>query len=129
MRTLLAALTCLMLFATTVVAGDWEGATPREEISVTAYLISLKTTTSGDTTWLDRYSKAAGPVLAKHGARMIGAGRPKNIERGNNWERAVLIEFPSIEAAQAFHADPDYRDARELRIANTAGEMYFLSVD
>ena len=67
--------------------------------------------------------------MAKHGARMIGAGRPKKIERGNNLERAVLIEFPSIEAAQAFHADPDYRDARELRIANTTGEMYFLSVD
>ena len=96
---------------------------------MTAYLISFKTTTTGDATWLDRYSEAAGPVLAKHGGRMLAFGHPENVERGKNWERAVVIEFPSIEAAHSFHEDPSYKDARELRIANTEGEMYFLSID
>lgn len=93
------------------------------------YILSFSTATNDPSTWRDHYTKAAKPVLAKHGAKIIGVGQPQNLERGSNWERAALIEFPSIEAVHAFHDDPEYSAAREMRIANTEGEMYLLSMD
>lgn len=93
------------------------------------YIISLSTATTDAAEWRDNYLAEATPALAKHGARVVGVCKPENFERGNDWERAALIEFPSVEAAHAFHADPDYKNAMNLRIANTNGEMYLLSID
>ena len=92
-----------------------------------AYLIGFSSRNTVDLSWIDAYLKTGPAVLARHGGKVLATAKPGNIERGKNWERATLIEFPSIEAAQAFHNDLDYKDAKDLRIANTIGEMYFLN--
>ena len=96
---------------------------------MTVYIVSFSTATKNDSEWRNDYLAEATPALAKHGARVVGVCQPENFERGNDWERAALIEFPSVEAAHAFHADPDYTNAMNLRIANTNGEMYLLNID
>ena len=96
---------------------------------MTVYLISFSTSTTDPASWRDKYLESAGTSLAKHGAKIVGVAKPKNMERGGEWERAALIEFPSIEAAHAFHSDPDYDNAKNLRIANTKGEMYLLELE
>lgn len=39
----------------------------------------------------------------------------------------VLMEFPSKEAAQAFHDDPDYKPFLEARLAGASGNMYLFA--
>ena len=48
------------------------------------------------------------------------------IKYGKDWERATIIEFPSIEKLKSFHQDQEYSKVKQLRIDNTIGEMYFL---
>lgn len=39
----------------------------------------------------------------------------------------VLMEFPSKEAAQAFHDDPAYKPFLEARLAGASGNMYLFA--
>ena len=38
-------------------------------------------------------------------------------------KRLVLLEFPTIEAARAWHASEDYAPAKALRQATSTGDM------
>jgi uncharacterized protein (DUF1330 family) len=57
------------------------------------------------------YAALALPALEAGGGRFIARGMPAKVyERGID-ERAVLIEFDSVEAALAAHDSPAYQEA------------------
>ena len=62
------------------------------------------------------YLAGVAPSLAAVGARYLSrGGRIDHVEGAWRPERAVLIEFPSWEAAAAWFASPEYRPLAELR--------------
>ncbi len=63
----------------------------------------------------DVYSGLAGPTLAGHTVKpLVAYNRCETLE-GAPTEGAVILEFPSMEAAKAWYDSPAYREAREHR--------------
>ena len=63
------------------------------------------------------YAKRAGPAIEKHGGRFLArAGRYVSLE-GEEFPRNVIVEFESVEAAQACYDSPEYQEA----LAHVAG--------
>ena len=57
-----------------------------------------------------KYADIAGPALIKAGAKILSrGGRIKNLE-GKKINRAVIIEFPSMEEAEKFYESKEYRN-------------------
>ena len=74
---------------------------------------------------VDAYRKLAGPVMEASGAKFLVRGDPAKVYEAGLMQRAVVIEFPSVEAAIAAHDSPGYQAAlkalgdgaeRDLRI-------------
>lgn len=74
---------------------------------------------------VDAYRKLAGPVMEAAGAKFLVRGDPAKVYEAGVNMRAVVIEFPSVEAAIAAHDSPGYQAAlkalgdgaeRDLRI-------------
>ena len=74
---------------------------------------------------VDAYRKLAGPVMEAAGAKFLVRGDPAKVYEAGINMRAVVIEFPSIEAAIKAHDSPGYQAAlkalgdgaeRDLRI-------------
>jgi uncharacterized protein (DUF1330 family) len=60
---------------------------------------------------LAAYAKLAGPAVQAFGGRFLVRGNPvKTYERGLNL-RAVVVEFESVERAQAALESPAYQEA------------------
>ena len=93
---------------------------------MSAYLISFSKPHTKNTNWLDEYSSIVNPLLKKHSGKIISRGSPEIMERGNKWEKATLIEFPSSNEARSFMNDPEYHYIKGLRIYHTSGELYLL---
>lgn len=72
---------------------------------------------------------ALGPAaLIAGGGRLLSrGGRSVALEGPEPFERTVVIEFPSMEAALACHEGPQYRAAREKR--HGAAEVEILIVE
>jgi uncharacterized protein (DUF1330 family) len=76
-----------------------------------------------DRSWQDRYLAPTAELVARHGGRYVALGPPERIEGGREAPSAlVIIEFPSVEAAKAWHADPAYRPLMDLRRAGSVSE-------
>jgi len=75
-----------------------------------------------------RYSERSGPSVVRHGGRYLARGGTTVTLEGD-WEpdRLVVIEFESIEAAQAWYDSDHYRDIRRMR--EGAGEWRMVVVD
>jgi uncharacterized protein (DUF1330 family) len=69
---------------------------------------------------LAAYAKLAGPALTAMGGRFIARGMPlKTMEQGL-MQRTVVIEFPSVEAADAAYSSPGYKEALAALGTNAA---------
>jgi len=63
-----------------------------------------------------KYAAAAPDVVAKYGGRYLArGGRSLTLEGPPAKPRVVVIEFPSLEQAQAFYDSPEYVATRKLR--------------
>jgi uncharacterized protein (DUF1330 family) len=71
------------------------------------------------------YAKLAGPALTAAGGRFLARGEAAAVYEAGLKQRTVLIEFDSVEQAQAAYASPAYQEAlvaladgveREVRI-------------
>jgi len=78
-----------------------------------------------DPSKLAAYAKLAGPAIERCGGRFLARGIPAQVYDEGKMERAVLIEFDSVEKAVAAHDSPAYQAAlgalkdgviRDLRI-------------
>ncbi len=79
-----------------------------------AYAIFIRDSTR-DPEELETYSKEAPATLAGHAVTpRVVYGRHEVLE-GPAIEGAVVLEFPTFEAAKAWYDSPAYREAREHR--------------
>ena len=80
---------------------------------MTAYWIAHVTIT--DPVAYKQYQAFAPAAFAAYGARFLARGGPSETLEGPPLDRHVVIEFPSLEAARACHASPEYRAAKAHR--------------
>lgn len=91
---------------------------------MSAYWISVYLEVT-DEAKLSAYAELAAPALVAGGGAFIARGMPAATYEAGRDMRAVLIEFPSVEAATAAHDSAAYQEAlaalgdgavRDLRI-------------
>jgi uncharacterized protein (DUF1330 family) len=51
------------------------------------------------------------PIFERHGGELLATSKNQTIVLEGSWSypRTVVMKFPSVEAAQAWFNDPDYR--------------------
>jgi uncharacterized protein (DUF1330 family) len=65
---------------------------------------------------LAEYRRRNTDVVAAHGGRFLARGGEQVILEGDpRTERVVVMEFPDLDAARAWYADPDYEAVKPLR--------------
>jgi len=93
---------------------------------MTAYVILEVSVT--DHSWQSSYLEPTAKLVAKHGGRYLALGSPEKIEGDRELPSAVvLLEFPSIEASKAWHADPEYQPLIKLRQSGSTAEGLLLA--
>ena len=65
----------------------------------------------GDADKLKAYAHDAGPALAEHGGKILARGGRSVTFEGTEKLRVVVVEFPSLEAAEACYNSDAYRAA------------------
>jgi uncharacterized protein (DUF1330 family) len=102
---------------------------PQEESDMAAYIIGLRRSEPRGTAWLEAYLSKTAALIAKHGGTaLIGGNTPQALialeGAASPPLSVVVVEFPSLEHAHAFHTDPDYALLKQLRQANIAMEVF-----
>ena len=71
---------------------------------------------------LRSYRIKAGPMIAKHGGRYLTKGGSHKFPEGGHWkpERVVVIEFPDMDALNAWYSSPEYQPLIALRKESTS---------
>lgn len=76
-----------------------------------------------DRSWQEQYMKPTADLVAKHGGRYLALGPAEKMEGDRELPSAVVIlEFPSVDAAKAWHSDVDYVPLRKLRWTGSTAE-------
>lgn len=75
-----------------------------------------------------KYREGSGAALAKHGGAVLSAAPiTETYEEGSNKPSMfALIEFPTKEAANAWHSDPELSDLHDLR--RSAGQSTIFDI-
>lgn len=62
------------------------------------------------------YMRAAGPIVARHGARKLDSCIPEEAIIGEfDADPLVVVEWPNQDVFEAFIADPEFEAIRHLR--------------
>ena len=70
------------------------------------------------------YKEMAAPTIPLYGGRyIVRGGAVEQLEGEWKTNRFVMVEFPSVERAKAWHDGPEYRDARALRNETANSKM------
>ena len=69
---------------------------------------------------LAAYAKLAGPAIQAAGGRFLARGNAAQAYEAGSKQRVVIIEFPSVQAAQTAHDGPAYQEA--LKVFGKAAE-------
>ena len=69
------------------------------------------------------YVAAAKPAFEKYGAKFLARGGACEATEGRGRARNVVIEFPSLKAAQDCYHSPEYSAARDIRQKFADAEM------
>jgi len=72
----------------------------------------------------EEYKRLVPATIAEYGGRYLARGGAA-IRLEGDWEphRLVILEFPTLAQAQAWHASPTYTAARELRLRTAASSL------
>lgn len=78
-----------------------------------------------DSAWTAEYGPKVGELVKKHGGRFIVRGGKMGRLEGKEAlpDRVVVIEFPSMEQAQAWYSDPAYGPLIQLRQTGSDAEI------
>jgi uncharacterized protein (DUF1330 family) len=69
------------------------------------------------------YVAAAAGAFQKYGARMLARGGQYEQVEGRDRPRNVVIEFPTLEAAQECYHSPEYQAAKAIRSTLSEAEI------
>ena len=74
------------------------------------------------------YKSKAKPIAEKFGGKYLTRGGEMDVVQSDLWSptRLVLVEFPSIEKARAFHSSEDYADVKKIRIENAESTLVII---
>jgi uncharacterized protein (DUF1330 family) len=72
------------------------------------------------------YSKANGPLLAKHGGTVVGRGPGRPVEGDWAPKGMVIIQFDTMEALEGWYNSPEYQELIKERQASSRGQMVFV---
>ena len=76
-----------------------------------------------------KYTDRVPAIIARYGGKVLArGGRYKILEGPEKFHRFIVIEFPSVEQAQACHDSPEYREAAAFRRTG-AGEVELVIVE
>jgi len=91
-----------------------------------AYLIGK--VTIHDKSWMAEYRAESEKLLKKYGGRVLVRGSPVEALEGDDPEAdvVVILEFPSLAKAKAWHSDPEYRPLKELRRGGTTSRFVLM---
>ena len=76
-----------------------------------------------DPALFQQYREQVTPVIEKFGGRYLVRGGEAVSKEGNlGLKRLVVLEFPDMNAAEAFYSSPEYQPVLDLRLrsANTS---------
>ena len=77
-----------------------------------------------DAVGFDEYRARVSAVVEAHGGRyVVRTDQLEPLEGAAPKGRLVILEFPSMEAAQGFYRSPDYAPLLRLRMASTASDI------
>lgn len=78
-----------------------------------------------DPSWLERYRATVPSLVARHGGRYLVRGGAMEMLEGSAPlpSSLVVLEFPSMDKARAFHRDPEYAPFIHLRQAGSDLEL------
>jgi len=87
--------------------------------------------TVNDDSWAAEYIPTVTALVAKHGGTYLA--RTHDVDRlegdGPAPSVAVIVEFPSKEAAEGFYNDPEYQPHRKARMAGASGSIFLIAGD
>jgi len=94
-----------------------------------AYIIGLRRSEPRGMAWGEEYLPKTAALIAKHGGKvLIGGNAPQALMALEGEAQpllsVVIVEFPSLEHAQAFYNDPDYAPLKPLRQASIDMEVF-----
>jgi uncharacterized protein (DUF1330 family) len=69
------------------------------------------------------YVPLSSAAVAAHGGRFLVRGGQGHTVEGDLGARHVVVEFPSLEAAQAAYRSPEYAKALPIRQANAVSNV------
>ena len=108
--------------AAAVGSGAWAQTTPARK----AYLLVQSDVTNP--AQYAAYAKLTPGIIEKFGGKFVArGGRSITLEGREAPARVVVLEFPSLEAAQAFYNSPEYVAARKIR--SGAATMQIVAVE
>lgn len=89
---------------------------------MSAYLIANITVT--DPVAFAQYGAQVPDVIARFGGRyLVRGGAVETKEGAPSLNRVVVVEFPTMQAAQSFYNSPDYAPLIDLRTRATVGSL------
>lgn len=93
---------------------------------MSAYIIADVDVT--DPLQYEEYKRWSSAAIQAHGAEVLVRGGAVTVLEGD-WQpsRVVVLRFPTVAAARAFHDSPEYRRAREARAG--AAVMRMITVE
>ena len=89
---------------------------------MTAYVINDMEVT--DPVLFEQYRRLSPPTIALYGGRFLArGGATRTLEGRWSPRRLVILEFDSVERAQAWLESPEYAPARKLRQASAQSSL------
>jgi len=81
-----------------------------------------------DAAKLQQYGSRVGPVIEKFGGRLVVRGGPFEVVEGTYQPvRFVLLEFPSMDQARRWYDSEEYRELKQMRLAATVSNAFFMT--
>ncbi len=80
-----------------------------------------------DEAGLARYLEKVGPIVKKHGGKVIAFNRNVTTLEGQAQPVLVIVEFPTLKDAEQFYNSPEYAPVKPFRINATEGGFLIYS--